>query len=111
MAGVVHIPWYAAPLRADAFADALAEIAAVAARYDATEYRVYRSRDDHYKFLQVAGFESKLDFTRYWEGREFVRWRALHAGWFQIAVLYAWHDVIAEGALELAPAVRDVADG
>ena len=44
----------------------------VALRYGATEYAVYRSRDDRYKFLQIGDFEDKLDFERYWYGEEFV---------------------------------------
>ena len=40
----------------------------MALRYGATRYRVYRSRDDRYKFLQMAEFESKVDWERYWYG-------------------------------------------
>ena len=71
MAGVVHIPWYATLFRGDKFEAALQEIAPVALRYGATEYGVYRSRDDAYKFLQLATFEDKADFERYWYGEEF----------------------------------------
>ena len=53
-AGVVQIPWYATLFRGDQFADALEEIAPVAMRYGATEYRVYRNRDDMYKFIQMS---------------------------------------------------------
>ena len=52
MAGVVHIPWYATLFRGDKFEEALEEIAPLALRYGATDYAVYRSRDDRYKFLQ-----------------------------------------------------------
>ena len=69
MAGVVHIPWYATGFRGDQLEQALNELAAAAMRYGATEYAVYRSRDDRYKFLQLAHFETKLDWERYWEGR------------------------------------------
>ena len=40
-------------------------------RYGATHYAVYRSRDDRYKFLQIADFKSKLEWERYWYGPEF----------------------------------------
>ncbi len=93
----------------DRLSGALAEIAPVALRYGATDYRVYRSLDDRYKFLQVAGFEDKLAFARYWDGPEFIRWRAIHSSWFQVPVLYAWQDVVAEGALEYDQAT--VAEG
>ena len=76
MAGVVHIPWYATLFRGDKFAVAVQEIAPVALRYGASEYSVYRSRDDAYKVLQMATFEDKSDFERYWYGQDFSIWRA-----------------------------------
>ena len=45
-AGVAQIPWYATLFRGDQFAAALEEIAPVATRYGATEYKVYRNRDE-----------------------------------------------------------------
>ena len=72
MAGVVHIPWYATVFRGDRLEAALREIAPLALRYGATEYGVYRSRDDAYKFLQWRTFESKLDWERYWTAPEFI---------------------------------------
>ena len=103
-AGSVHIPWYATAFRADDLEAALNEIAAIAPRYGATDYAVYRSRDDRYKFLQVVGFESKDDWERYWYGDDFSHWRARYSGWYQVPVLYAWHDVTAQGALAPQPA-------
>ncbi len=67
-AGVVQIPWYATLFRGDRFAEALGEIAPIATRYGATDYRVYRNRDDMYKFNQMATFEGKADFEAYWYG-------------------------------------------
>jgi hypothetical protein len=77
MAGVVHVPWYATGLRHDQLAAALAEIARVSLRYGARSYAVYRYRDDLYKFLQMAEFESKEDWEDYWYGPEFIEFRAL----------------------------------
>ena len=108
MAGSVHIPWYATLFRGDSFEEALQEIAPLALRYGATDYAVYRSRDDRYKFLQVASFESKLDWDRYWLGRDFIAWREQYSSWYQIPVLYVWNDVVASGRSELAePADAD----
>jgi hypothetical protein len=104
MAGIVHIPWYATVFRGDKFALALAEIAPVALRYGATQYIAYRYRDDRYRFNQLATFESKTDFERYWYGDEFSTWRADYSGWYQVPVVYGWSDVISAGALDLAPA-------
>jgi hypothetical protein len=95
--GVVHIPWYATFFRGDRFAEALKEIAPVALRYGALDYEVYRSLDDMYSFRQTATFESKADFTRYWEGPEFIAFRARHSSWYQIPVMYVWHERLARG--------------
>jgi hypothetical protein len=104
MAGVVHIPWYATVFRGDQFAEAIEQIAAVAMRYKATEYSVYRSRDDAYRFLQLATFEHKEDFERYWYGEEFNNWRADYTGFYTVPVLYVWHDLVVRhgiGALDV----------
>jgi hypothetical protein len=97
--GVIAIPWYATLFRGDKFADALAEIAPIALRYGALDYEVQRSQDDQYKFVQTATFERKLDFTAYWEGPEFIDFRATYTSWYQVPVLYVWHTRIARGAL------------
>jgi hypothetical protein len=99
MAGVVHIPWYATLFRGDKFEAALLEIAPVAVRYGATEWEVYRSRDDAYKFLQLASFEEKDAFEGYWYGQEFNEWRARYSSWYQVPVLSTWQDLVGRGGL------------
>jgi hypothetical protein len=99
MAGAVHIPWYATGFRADRFEEALRDIAPVALRYGATGYVVFRYRDDRYRFIQSATFESKLDWERYWGGEEMTRFRVVHQGWYQVPVVYQWTDVVVEGSL------------
>ena len=107
MAGIVHIPWYATGLRHDNLAAALAGIAPVAVRYGARTYAVHRFRDDQYKFLQTAEFESKLDFDRYWHGPEFIDFRVLAASWYQVPVTYAWADLVVAGTLEPEESVSE----
>jgi hypothetical protein len=109
-AGVVHIPWYATVFRGDKLADALKEIAPLALRYGATDYAVYRSRDDQYKFVHTVTFEDKLDWQRYWDGPEFIEWRATYTSYYQVPVLYVWNDVVIEGRLGEA-ATSDIAEG
>jgi hypothetical protein len=99
MAGVVHIPWYATGFRGDKLEAALGEIAPVAMHYGARSYSVYRFRDDRYKFVQTAEFESKLDWERYWMGPEFIDHRVLTSGWYQVPVVYGWTDLVTAGAL------------
>jgi hypothetical protein len=104
-AGVVQIPWYATLFRGDKLATALEEIAPIATRYGATEYRVYRNRDDLYKFSHLISFNDKSDFEAYWYGPEFNQWRAAYSSWYQVPVLYTWNDLIIEGGLHVAEPV------
>jgi hypothetical protein len=99
MAGTVIVPWYATGFRADAFEKDLGEVAATALRYGASSYAVYRSRDDRYKFQQLAAFEEYLEWERFWDGPEMVYFRAAHASWYQVPLLYGWWDLSAGGAV------------
>jgi hypothetical protein len=103
MAGVIHIPWYATGFRSDKLEAALTEISALAPRYGATGYSLYRARDDRYRFLQMLNFEAKLDFDRYWNGPEFDDFRTVCSGWFQVPIVYAWHDLVAFEKLSTEP--------
>jgi hypothetical protein len=107
--GYVHIPWYATVFRSDKLADALAEIAPIAMRYGATEYAVYRSRDDRYKFLQIAAFEEETDWERYWYGQEFSDWRAKYSSWYQVLVVPGWSDIVVRDAMPAEAAEAEAA--
>jgi len=102
--GSVHIPWYATVFRGDKLAAALEDIAPIALRYGARDYSIYRSRDDMYKFVHMSTFDSKPAWERYWYGPEFIRWREQCSGWYQIPVVYVWHDLIASGVSEVVEA-------
>ena len=99
MAGTVIVPWYATGFRADAFEQALNQIAAVALRYGASSYTVYRSKDDRYRFQQLARFAEHIDWERYWDGPEMTEFRVRHSSWYQIPVLYGWWDRTAGGGV------------
>jgi hypothetical protein len=100
MAGVVYVPWYATLFRGDKLEAAVAEIAPVALRYGATSYAVHRNRDDRYKILQMATFEEKSDWERYWYGPEFNFFRAANQSYYQVPILYTWNDITIEGYLD-----------
>jgi hypothetical protein len=102
MAGTVIVPWYATGFRADDFEQELEPIAAAALRYGATSYAIYRSQDDRYKFQQLAAFEDKLQWDRYWSGPELTHFRVIHSGWHQVPVLYGWWDKTAGGEIHTA---------
>jgi hypothetical protein len=99
MAGVIHVEWYATVLRKDGFAADVASVAPLALRYGATQYSVHISRDDRYKITQMAWFESKQDWYRYWEGVEMAEFRRRNMGHYQIPISYVWHDEVVAGAM------------
>ena len=103
MAVVLMVPWYATGFRSDQFETALQEIAPVALRYGAASYSVFRYRDDRYKFLQTAEFETKAQFEAYWLGPEFVDFRVLASSWYQVPVVYGWTDLLIAGTLDPEP--------
>lgn len=103
MSSTVIVPWYATGFRAQRFEPALNEIAAVALRYGASSYAVYRSREDTYRFQQVATFAEKLDWERYWEGPEMIEFRTRYSSWYQVPVLYGWWTRTASGSIEGQP--------
>ncbi|HXP29278.1 MAG TPA: hypothetical protein VN804_05950 [Solirubrobacteraceae bacterium] len=109
MAGTVIVPWYATGFRADDFERELEPIAAAALRYGATSYAIYRAQDDRYKFQQLAAFEDKLQWDRYWSGAEMTHFRVIHSGWHQVPVLYGWWDKTAGG--EIYTAANGVPNG
>jgi hypothetical protein len=96
---VVHIVWYATVLRQGALAVEVSAAARLALRYGATQYSVHVSRDDRYRIIQMAWFESKADWYRYWDGPEMIEFRRRNSSHYQIPVTYVWHDEIASGAL------------
>ncbi|MGZ6641754.1 MAG: hypothetical protein ACXVFT_07950, partial [Solirubrobacteraceae bacterium] len=49
---------------------------------------------------QMAEFDDKLDWERYWNGPEMTEFRVLTSSWYQVPVLYVWNDVITSGALD-----------
>jgi hypothetical protein len=97
--GTVIVPWYATGFRAEGFGEALNEVAALALRYRASSYAVYRQRDDRYRYQQLAHFAEYADWQRYWEGPEMIDFRARHSSWYQIPVLYGWWDLTASGGV------------
>src|SRR5690242_4553211 len=100
MAGIVHVPWYATVFRGDKLEAVLAELAPVALRYGASSYALHRNRDDAYKFLQTATFETKLQWEQYWFGPEFTHARIAAQSYYQVPLLYSWNDIVVEGYLE-----------
>ncbi|HEY8304381.1 MAG TPA: hypothetical protein VIG42_07310 [Solirubrobacteraceae bacterium] len=111
MASTVIVPWYATGFRADGFEEALNEVAAVALRYGASSYAVYRSKDDRYRFQQLAHFAEHVAWERFWDGPEMTAFRTRHSGWYQIPVLYGWWERTAAGGIEGGDAPAETSNG
>jgi hypothetical protein len=99
---VVTILWHANPFRGDKFEDAWRPAAAAALDYGASWWAFYRSKDDPLDFTQVAIFEDKQQFERYWYSEQLAEARAEASGLFQVPVTPIWLRVVATGQVEAA---------
>ena len=102
---MVQIKWVANPFRGDKFAEAWRPNAEAVLRYGATWWAFLRAADGRLDFTQLALFEDKLDFDRYWYSEEIAQARALASGLYQVPVLPSYHEVAGLGALAPANAV------
>ena len=99
---VVTILWHATPFRGDKFEDAWRPAAAAALDYGASWWAFYRSKDDPLDFTQVAIFDDKTQFERYWYSEQLAEARAEASGLFEVPVTPIWHRVVATGQVEAA---------
>jgi hypothetical protein len=97
---VVVILWHANPFRGDKFEDAWRPAAAAAIDYGATYWALLRSKDDPLDFMQIAAFESKPEFDRYWYSEEIAEARAEASGLYQVPVLPMWLRAVDAGEVE-----------
>jgi hypothetical protein len=95
----VVINWVANPFRGDKFAEAWAPAAEAATKYGAKFWAFTRSKDDPLSFMQLAEFESKIDFERYWYSDEIAEARVRCAGWYQVPLLPVWYETIGSGTV------------
>ena len=100
---VVFILWHANPFRGDKFEDAWRPHAQSVLDFGATSWAFFRSKDDPLDFIQLASFESKLDFERYWYSEEISEARAEASGYYQVPVLPQWLRVVDAGELSSLP--------
>ncbi|MEA2407676.1 MAG: hypothetical protein QOE69_1795 [Thermoleophilaceae bacterium] len=66
----VQIDWVANPFRGELVAAGWRPAAEAALDYGATSWSFFRSKDDPNDFVQMAAFESKPAFDRYWYSEE-----------------------------------------
>jgi hypothetical protein len=96
---LIFILWHANPFRGDRFEDAWRAPAQAALDYGASSWAFFRSKDDPLDFIQLASFETKLDFERYWYSEEISEARADASGLYQVPVLPQWVRVVDAGQL------------
>ena len=100
---IVFILWHANPFRGDKFEDAWRPSAQAALDYGASSWAFFRSKDDPLDFIQLASFEKKLDFERYWYSEEMAEARAGASGLYQVPILPQWLRVVDAGQLSSIP--------
>ena len=101
---LVFILWHANPFRGDKFEDAWRPAAQAALDYGASSWAFFRSKDDPLDFIQIASFQSKTEFDRYWYSEEIAEARAEASGLYQVPVLPQWLRVVDAGELAGASA-------
>ena len=96
---VVVITWIANPFRGDKFEEAWAPAAEAVTKYGAEAWAFARSKDDPLTFMQMAAFESKTDFDRYWYSEEIAEARVRCSGLYQVPILPIWWRTLGVGVM------------
>ncbi|WP_143038692.1 hypothetical protein [Thermoleophilum album] len=96
---LVEIKWHANTFRGDELEAHLKRLAPLALEYGARWWLLYRALEAGLDFVQLAEFDRKEDFDRYWYSDEVgaIRERAL--GTFQVPLIPSFHQVVGRGEL------------
>jgi hypothetical protein len=94
---LVIINWVANPFRGDRLEEAWLPAAQAVTKYGARAWAWNRSKDDPLSFMQVAAFENKMDFDRYWFAEETAEARIAIGGLYQVPLLPVWWENIGWG--------------
>jgi hypothetical protein len=96
---MVVINWVANPFRGDRLEEAWRPAAAAVTRYGARAWAWNRSKDDPLAFMQVAVFEKKIDFERYWYSEDTAAARVEITGLYQVPLLPVWWECTGWGLI------------
>ena len=96
-ASFVVINWVVNPFRGDKFAEAWAPAAEAATKYGARAWAFTRSKDDPLQFMQIAVFDDKISFERYWYSEEIAEHRVRCSGFYQVPLLPIWYRAVGFG--------------
>ncbi len=94
---MVIINWVANPFRGDRFEEAWRPAAEAVINFGARGWAFARSKDDPLHFMQVAVFDKKVDFERYWYSNETAEARIACAGLYQVPLLPVWFESVGLG--------------
>jgi hypothetical protein len=92
--GLVMVHWVANPFRGDKFEALWAPVAERVLDYGANGYAFFRQREDQAKFTQLAFFDDKVEWERYWLSEEVSDARVQAQGLFHVPVLPEWHAIV-----------------
>ena len=67
--------------------------------YGASYWSLLRAQEGGQDFIQLASFETKLEFERYWYSEEISEARAEASGLYQVPILPQWLRVVDVGEL------------
>jgi hypothetical protein len=95
----VEINWITNPFRAEKFAAIWLPAAEAVLDFGATGWAFIRSTDDPQHFVQLALFEQKMDFERYWYAPEIADYRVQATGLFQVPIQPVWYTVEGTGQI------------
>jgi hypothetical protein len=96
---MVVINWVANPFRGDRLEEGWAAAAAGVTKYGARAWAWNRSKDDPLSFMQVAVFENKIDFERYWFAEDTAEARVRCGGLYQVPILPVWWENVGWGVV------------
>jgi hypothetical protein len=94
---MVVINWVANPFRGDRLEEGWRATAEAVTKYGARAWAWNRSKDDPLNFMQIAVFENKIDFERYWYSEETARARVAIGGLYQVPLLPVWWECVGWG--------------
>jgi heme-degrading monooxygenase HmoA len=90
MAEVCYIDWHVTPFRADRFLEIWRPAAGRALAFGAKSWSLTRNVDDPLHIRQMAVWDDREDFDRYWYSEEIAEARAEASGLFQVPILPQW---------------------
>jgi hypothetical protein len=93
----VQVRWAANPFRGNRFQEAWTPYAEMALDFGASAWALLRGRDDQLVFQQLAFFEDKVEWERYWFSPEISEARVAIQGLYSLPLLPVWQGIVGFG--------------